>query len=73
MAVVRTKQKKELMIDYDGGVVDGKQKIITKRYTNIVSNVSDERIYAASVAICGLQTNNLVKVNVRDTDLLTED
>ena len=73
MAVVRTSQKKELMIDYDGGVVDGKQKIITKRYTNIASNVSDENIYAASVAIYGLQTQNLVKVNVRDTDLLTED
>ena len=73
MAMIRTKEKKELILELDGGVVNGKQKLVQKRFSNIVSNASDEKIYTVAIAIVGLQEKSLLKVNVRDTDLLTEE
>lgn len=72
MAVERTKGKKELLLDFDGGIIGGKQKIVQKKYSNIATNALDANVHAVAVIIQTLQMKDLIKISVRDTDLLTE-
>ena len=73
MDVIRTKGKKELLLDFDGGIFNGKMKTIQKKYSNIATSALDANVHAVAVAIVGLQTKSLLSINVRDTDLLTEE
>lgn len=72
MAIVATKLSKDLLIGYDYGIVDGKQKIKTRTY-GVIQNATDEKVYTLATAISGLCDKELVNVNVKDINGLAQE
>lgn len=72
MAIVATKLSKDLLIGYDYGIVDGKQKIKTRTY-GVIQNATDEKVYALATAISSLCEKELANVNVRDINGLANE
>ena len=62
MAIQNSKEKLTLRIDLDAGLVDGKQKIYSKSFTQIKTESQDTALYNTAVAIAGLQEKALLKV-----------
>ena len=72
MAIQTLKEKMTLRLELDGGVVDGKQKINSKSFTQIKTASQDADLYETATAIAGLQDKALVKVKRIDTVTLIE-
>jgi hypothetical protein len=64
--------KKSLKLELDGGVVDGKQKIDSKTYSNIILSATDENILSAGELISGLQEKALINVKRIEEAIITE-
>jgi hypothetical protein len=64
--------KKSLKLELDGGVVDGKQKIDSKTYSNISLTATDENILSAGELISGLQEKALINVKRIEEAIITE-
>ncbi|TFZ41448.1 DUF1659 domain-containing protein [Soehngenia longivitae] len=64
--------KKSLKLELDGGVVDGKQKIDSKTYSNISLSATDENILSAGELISGLQEKALINVKRIEEAIITE-
>jgi hypothetical protein len=64
--------KKSLKLELDGGVVDGKQRIESKTYSNINLSASDENILSAGEILSGLQEKALVNVKRIEEAIVTE-
>lgn len=64
--------KKSLKLELDGGVVDGKQKIDSKIYSNISLTATDENILSAGELISGLQEKALINVKRIEEAIITE-
>lgn len=64
--------KKGLKLELDGGVVDGKQKIDSKTYSNISLSATDENILSAGELISGLQEKALINVKRIEEAIITE-
>ncbi|WMM24304.1 DUF1659 domain-containing protein [Tissierella sp. MB52-C2] len=72
MAITTIKEKTSLRLELDGGIVDGKQKIHPKSFTQIKTTAEDQDLYNAAAAIAGLQDKNLLKVQRVETTTLIE-
>ena len=72
MAVAKEVVKRELILEFDGGVVLGKQTTVQKRYTNINIAATDDNLLDAGQILSGLQEKNLFNILVRDTESLEE-
>lgn len=64
--------KKSLKLELDNGVVDGKQKIDSKTYSNISLSATDENILSAGELISGLQEKALINVKRIEEAIITE-
>lgn len=74
MAIVANKEKLALRLELDGGVVDGKQRSISKVFNNVKTNAVDDNIHSAAMTLVGLQNKSLLKVKrVEETTLTEED
>lgn len=62
MATQVNKEKVTLRLDLDGGVVDGKQKINTKSFTQIKTTAEDDALYNTASVLADLQERDLLKV-----------
>lgn len=62
MAIQNLREKITLRLELDGGVVNGKQKIYPKSFTQIKTTAADEALYSTAMAIAELQGKDLLKV-----------
>ena len=61
---------KKLQIRSNHGIVDGKEKITTRTYGDIVSAATDQAVYDTALLIAGLQEPTLEEVINQDMALL---
>ncbi len=73
MAIDTLKEKLTLRLEFDGGVVNGKQKIHPKSFAQIKTTADDLNLHAAAKAIAGLQEKSLLKVQRVETTTLIEE
>lgn len=62
MAMQTSKEKLTLRLELDGGIVDGKQKVKTKSFTQIKTTAEDEALFDTATAIASLQEKDLLRV-----------
>jgi hypothetical protein len=73
MAMETVKEKLALKLELDGGMVNGKQKTLSKTFSQIKTTADDANLHAAATAIAGLQEKSLLKVQkVETTSLISE-
>lgn len=72
MAVAKEIVKRELILEFDGGVVLGKQTTVQKRFANINIAATDENLLDAGQILSSLQEKALFNILVRDTESLEE-
>lgn len=71
MAINPMKEKVVLKLELDGGMVDGKQKIISKSFSKVKTDALDDNLHATATSIAGLQENGLLNVKkIETTDLV---
>ncbi|MCK9444032.1 MAG: DUF1659 domain-containing protein [Tissierellaceae bacterium] len=73
MAIENFKEKMTLRLELDGGMVDGKQKVTPKSFSQIKADADDEALYNTAVALSGLQTRDLLKVKKIEVTSIWED
>lgn len=73
MAIVSNKEKLALKLELDGGLVDGKQRTISKVFNNVKTNAVDENIHSTAITLAGLQNKSLLKVKRVEETTLTEE
>lgn len=73
MAIDTLKEKLALRLEFDGGVVNGKQKVHPKTFSQIKTTADDLNLHATAKAIAGLQEKSLLKVQRVETTTLIEE
>ncbi len=73
MAINPMKEGVILKLEFDGGIVDGKQKVNSKSFSKIKTNVVDENLYGTATSIASLQEESLLKVKRIETTALIEE
>ena len=63
-------EKRNLRLEHDAGVVNGKQKIKTQSVPDIKSDASDNGLYAVGVAYNELSAKEVLNVKKVDTSLI---
>lgn len=73
MAISNIKEKTNLKLELDGGLVDEKQKIISKTFSKIKTDALDEELYETALALGSLQIKDLLNVKrVEEMKLVSE-
>ena len=62
-----------LKLELDNGIVDGKQKIQSKTFNKVRTDVADEDLHGVGVILADLQSKELLKVKkVDEVTLVSE-
>ncbi len=73
MAIKSVKEKTNLKLELDGGIVEGKQKTLSKTYSKVKTDALDEEVYETAVALQTLQTRDLLNVKkIEEMSLVSE-
>ncbi|OLS01838.1 DUF1659 domain-containing protein [Tissierella creatinophila] len=73
MAIKNVKEKTNLKLELDGGIVDEKQKLISKTYSKIKTDALDEELYETALALQTLQSKDLLNVKrVEEMSLISQ-
>ena len=73
MAITTVKEKVVLKLELDNGIVDGKQKIQSKTFNKVRTDVADEDLHGVEVILADLQSKELLKVKkVDEVTLVSE-
>lgn len=59
-------EKKSLILCFDGGVVDGKQRTINRTFNNINDQATDAKLYSTANLLASVQERDLLEVNKRE-------
>ena len=62
MAIRTNKEKLTLRLELDQGIVNGKQKVKTKSFTQIKTTAEDQALFNTAMAIADLQEKDLLRV-----------
>ena len=62
MAIVANKEKSTLRLELDNGFVDGRQRILSKNFSKVKVDATDEGMHGTALAIANLQNKELLKV-----------
>jgi hypothetical protein len=73
MAIEVMAEKKTLKLELDAGVVDGRQRISSKSYSNVKLDATDDNIHASGEVLAGLQTLPLMKVKKVEESIITNE
>lgn len=73
MAINTIKEGVTLKLEFDGGVVEGKQKVFSKSFSKIKTDVLDENLHGTATSIASLQEDGLLKVKRIETTALIEE
>ncbi|MGM0397319.1 MAG: DUF1659 domain-containing protein [Bacillota bacterium] len=71
MAIEVTAEKRTLKLELDAGVVDGKQRISSKSYSNVKLDATDDGIHTCGEALAGLQELPLMKLKKVEESVIT--
>ncbi|MDR7869640.1 MAG: DUF1659 domain-containing protein [Tissierellaceae bacterium] len=73
MAIVAVKEKSALKLELDNGIVDGRQKILSKSFAKVKIDATDDGLHSTAVAIANLQNKDLLKVKrVEEVSLVSQ-
>ncbi len=73
MAIVNVKEKVTLKLELDNGIVDGKQKIVSKSLSKVKTNALDDALHSTATALAALQSKDLLNVKrVEESKLVIE-
>ena len=72
MAVETLAEKRSLKLALDAGIVDGKQKMAYKTFSNVKLDATDENIHVSGQAITSLQDFPLVQVRKIEESIIRE-
>ena len=73
MAIKTIKEKTNLKLELDGGMVGDKQKVISKSYSKVKTDALDEALYQTAVALQTLQSKDILNVKkVEEVKLIEE-
>lgn len=73
MAVTNKTEKVTLKLELDGGIVEGKQKVVSKSFANVNLAALDQNLHGAATELAGLQKKGLLKVKrIEETSLIEE-
>ena len=70
MAITSHLETKALIMEYDGGIVDGNQKKITRTISRTNSNSADEKYYSTAQTIADLQQLDLLGIKKREVSAI---
>ncbi|MGJ0846895.1 DUF1659 domain-containing protein [Tissierella praeacuta] len=70
MAMENVKEKLALKLELDGGMVNGKQKILSKTFSQIKTTADDGNLHTVAKTIANLQQKSLLKVQKVETTTL---
>lgn len=69
---ISTVEKVQLKLEFDNGLVDGKQKYKPRTFSNIKETATDENILGTSDAINALSENPVLRTSKVVTSLIEE-
>ena len=72
MAIQVNKEKLTLRLELDGGIVDGKQKVKGKSFTQIKTTAADEALLNTASVMASLQEKDLLKVKKVETTSISQ-
>lgn len=73
MAIINIKEKTNLKLELDGGIVDEKQKTISKTFSKIKTDALDEELYETAVALGSLQKKDILNVKrIEEMQLMSQ-
>ena len=55
-------EKTQLRLEHDNGMVDGKQRVKAKTFSNIKPDANDDSLHAVGTAVNALSTKPVLKV-----------
>ena len=73
MAIRTNKEKITLRLELDGGIIEGKQKINTKSFTQIKTTAEDQALFNTASVIADLQEKDLLKVKRVEITSISEE
>ena len=73
MAIRTNKEKITLRLELDGGIIEGKQKINTKSFTQIKTTAEDQALFNTASIIADLQEKDLLKVKRVEITSISEE
>lgn len=73
MAIVNVKEKVTLKLELDGGLVDGKQKTVSKSLSKVKTDALDEDLHGTAAALAALQSKALLNVKrIEESKIVNE-
>ena len=63
-------EKRNLRLEHDDGIVDGKQKFKTQSVPDIKSNATDDGLYAVGIAYNALSAKEVINLKKVDTSAI---
>ena len=62
MAIVNVKEKVTLKLELDGGIVNGRQRTISKSLSKVKTDALDVDLHGTAEALAAMQSKNLLNV-----------
>lgn len=73
MAIIGIKERTTLKLELDNGMVDGKQRVLSKTFSKVKTSATDEDLHGAAMVLVDLQNKDLLDVKkVEETSLISE-
>jgi len=72
MAIETTIGKRSLKLELDGGIVDGKQKVVNKTFNNVKIDALDDNIHLCGSLLSNLQSKSLLQVKKVEETIIRE-
>ena len=72
MAISVHLETKALILEYDGGIVDGKQNTIRRTISRTNSNATDDKYHSTARTLAGLQELGLKAIKKREVSAIVD-
>ncbi|HLR21777.1 MAG TPA: DUF1659 domain-containing protein [Tissierellaceae bacterium] len=73
MAIVSIKEKTALRLELDNGMVDGRQRVLSKTFSKIKDTAEDEDLHGTALVLGNLQNKDLLRIRKIEETLLEEE
>lgn len=73
VAIVELVTKKAIKMEFDAGIVEGKQKFFTKTLNNVNQEATNQSIHSTAIAMSGLVSKDLINVSKQVTTQLWDE
>lgn len=73
MAIIDITNGKDLLIEFDNGMVNGKSTSRTKVISNLAIGATNAALHSLAITLAGLQSKSLLSVKSRTVSSLVEE